>query len=98
MKLIKAAAPPEVDTTEELARRKDLSDAVVRNLKIIADDATDLGALEHRLANLTTSLQLAREFSDSLNLEQLEKRLASIASALRIIESSPTVTELEAER
>jgi hypothetical protein len=78
--------------TEELERL-----ALSNAMKVIRDDG-DLAAIERRIENIVTTMTLARELADSLDLPGLERQLASIASALRTIEADDTVKELKAER
>jgi hypothetical protein len=92
------AAAREVSDPTELERRKELTDEIVANLRVIGADTNDLAALEHRFESIVAARRLVREFSDSLDLERLEVRLASIASALRIIADDATVKELEVQR
>ena len=89
-------AAPEY-STGELLKRKELTDAIVANLKVIRADATDLSRLERKLTSISTALLLTRELADAAKLDVLEKRLASIATAIRVIEEDEIVKELNAD-
>jgi hypothetical protein len=53
---------PKTYSTEELERRKVLTDSIRENLRVINADAIDLDALERRLVGLVTAMRILREY------------------------------------
>jgi len=50
-----------VYTTEEPRERKELTDAIAANLRIINDDSNDLGELERRSSAIASNLRAINE-------------------------------------
>jgi hypothetical protein len=93
-----AVKEPASYSTEELARHKEFTEAILRNRQIIREDTTDLDTLAQKLVDVATALQLTRELTTEMNLPELEQRLASIGTALKVIRDDEVVRELEAKQ
>jgi hypothetical protein len=71
-------------TTEELRERKELTDAIVANLKIINEDRNDLEDTEKKVRNITAGLNQINE--DETDLDELEKQVRNTVAGLKEID------------
>jgi hypothetical protein len=85
-------------TLQEARELKTLTDQIVENLRVIAEDSPSDAELRELLATTGAIVENMKQIErGAVGLDLLEKRVADIAANLRDIKADETTQELEAE-